>query len=449
VTIIFETVHGSRAYGALIALLSLLSACSDPSKGPPPASSPKEGVTAVLAHWDRPRHHVLEEVLARFTQETGIAVNFVPAPNERVTRMRLYTEWLNGQAPTPDVYQADVSESGLLAGHMLDLAPYLGAEGKLPIPAVMSNYRLDGRLIAMPLYTDVGVLFYRTDLLDRYGYSHPPETWDELEVMAEKIQRGERARGDAEFWGLAWPGRSDDDLFCVAIEVQASHGGGQIIEPDRSVSVNNPHTVRALTRMKGWIGRISPAGTPAYGPLDARGLWTAGDAAFLLSWPYVYARSQAEGSMIRGKLDVAEIPTGGGGHLGALGGWQLSVSRYSRHPHEAVALVRFLTGREEQVRRAVTLSGLPPTLDVYDDPEVLRANPYFARIKAAILHGTVARPWVASGPAYAKVAEAYTAAVHSVLVGEQDAGPALASLEKQLAELTGFRVGPPTPPAHP
>ena len=74
-------------------------------------------------------------------------------------------------------------------------------------------------------------------LLTKYGYRLPPQTWSELEKMAFRIQEGERAAGDQNFWGLVWPGAADECLTCLALEWQASEGGGRIIESNRTISV--------------------------------------------------------------------------------------------------------------------------------------------------------------------------------------------------------------------
>jgi trehalose/maltose transport system substrate-binding protein len=402
-------------------------------------------VTAMLGGWAAAQpQDVMRASLARFTRESGNAVRLLPSPQGKRHRLERYQQWLGEQAKTPDVYHADVTEISRLADHMVDLRPYLAKEAETLIPAVMSNYVIDGRLVAMPLYTDVGVLLYRIDLLKKYAL-HPPQTWDELRASAQRIQAGERAAGNPDFWGFSWPGAPSDDLFCAALEMQASFGGGQIVERNQTISVNNPHAAKALETMRNWVGTISPRGITAYGPDDARNLWYTGNAAFLRSWPNAYATSQNEHSVIRGKVAVTLLPSGGHGHVTTIGGWQLSVSKYSPHPQQAAALVGFLTSREQQRQRAITLSGLPLTLELYDDPEVVAANPYFRQIKEAFVGGTVSRPSTLPGREYDEVTRTYVDAVHAVLLGQTPAREALAALETRLVAITRFPSGPPLP----
>jgi trehalose/maltose transport system substrate-binding protein len=382
---------------------------------------------------------LLNASLTRYTQATGIPVRFLPAPQRKPERLEQYLAWLEAGAATPDIYQSDITEIGRLAEHMIDLRPYLGQEAQEQIPAVMAHYVIGGRLVAMPLYTDVGVLLYRTDLAAQAGYAGPPKTWDELEKMAARIQQRQRTAGNEAFWGFSWPGRAEDDLLCFALELQAAHGAGGIIEADGTISVRNPRTEQALLRARRWIGTISPRGVTAYAAADAGNLWYSGNAAFFRTWPHAYAISQEASSPIRGKVGMAALPSGGAGHFGTLGGWQLSVSKHSPHPREAAALVRALIGRDEQQVRAVQLSGLPPRLDLYEDPEILEANPYFHDVRDILLQGAVPRPTVVAGRAYQDVAAAYITAVHSVLTGQAEPQPALAALEQQIQRLLAAR----------
>jgi trehalose/maltose transport system substrate-binding protein len=421
-----------------IVLLSLLlEACTGPSV--------REPVTlTLLDEWpNKTFSETRQQELQQFTRETGIRVSVLPSPESGRQKLVLWRELLGTGASGPDVYAVDVIWPGMLAEYFLDLKPYFANEVSLQFPAITASYTVDNKLVAMAYHPDIGLLYYRTDLLRQYGYREPPRTWDELEIMAARIQAGERAKGKKQFWGFVWQGAADEGLTCDALEWQASEGGGRIIEENQTISVNNPQAIRAWQRAAHWVGSISPPGVVGYREWDSLNVWVAGDAAFMRNWPSAYVDSRAAGSPIRNKFDSALLPGGKAGRVGTLGGFGFAVSRVSVHPREALELVRYLTRRDVQVKRSRVLA-LPPTLpELYNLPEVLEPNPRFDLLSQAFGAGIVSRPSNVTGKKYQNVTDAYIQAVHSVLTGEKSAPEAAAALENELVRTTGFKTGPP------
>ena len=421
-----------------IVLLSFLpQGCTKPSVHEPVTLT-------LLEEWTNKRFsEARQQELQQFTRETGIRVSLLPSPESARQKLVLWRELLGTGASGPDVYGLDVIWPGMLAENFVDLRPYFANEVPLQFPAMTASYTVDNKLVAMAYRPDIGLLFYRTDLLRQYGYREPPKTWDELETMAARIQAGERAKGKKQFWGFVWQGAADEGLTCDALEWQASEGGGRIIEEDKTISVNNPQAIRTWQRAARWVGTISPPGVVGYREWDSLNVWVAGDAAFMRNWPSAYVDSQAPGSPILNKFDIALLPGGKAGRVGTLGGWGFAISRFSAHPREALELVRYLTQRDVQEKRFRLLSQ-PATLpELYNLPEVLRSNPRFDLLSQAFRTGIVLRPSDVSGKKYQEVSDAYIQAVHSVLTGEKRAPEAAAALENELVRTTGFKKGPP------
>src|SRR6267142_5165161 len=246
-----------------------------------------------------------EQELQQFTRETGIRVKLLPSPESAREQLALWQELLGTGASGPDVYGIDVIWPRILNDDFIDLKPHFASEISAQFPAITASYTVDNKLMAMAYRADIGLLFYRTDLLRQYGYREPPRTWDELEIMAARIQAGERAKGKKQFWGFVWQGAADEVLTCDALEWQAAEGGGRIIEEDQAISVNNPEAIRAWQRAARWVGSISPPGVVGYREWDSLNVWVAGDAAFMRNWPTAYVDSQAAGSPIQNKFDTA------------------------------------------------------------------------------------------------------------------------------------------------
>ena len=428
----------------IVSLFLFLAGCS--------GRSVHEPVTlTLLEEWSNKRFSDARQLeLQQFTQETGIRVRLLPSPDSARQRLALWKELLGTGASGPDVYGIDVIWPGILNKYFIDLEPYFAKEISLQFPAIAASYAVDKKLVAMPYRADVGLLFYRTDLLREYGYHEPPRTWDDLETMATRIQAGERAKGKKQFWGFVWQGAADEVLTCNALEWQAAAGGGRIIEENQAISVNNPQAIRAWQRAAHWVGSISPPGVIGYREWDSLNVWVAGDAAFMRHWPSANIDSKAEGSQVRNKFDITLLPGGKAGPVGTLGGWGFAVSRFSAHPHEALELVRFLTRRDVQMKRSQALSQPPVLPELYNLPEILEPNPRLDLLSRAFRAGTVSRPSNVTGEKYQDVSDAYIQAVHSVLTGEKSAPEAVAALENELVRITGFKTGPPSgKSAHP
>jgi trehalose/maltose transport system substrate-binding protein len=370
----------------------------------------------------------LDKVLSeQFTKDTGIEVRVIPRPKDATESYAAYQRMFQSQSSDVDVLMLDVIWPGAFAQHLEDLGPKLGAEAKEHIESIVENNTVNGKLIAIPWYTDFGLLYYRTDLLQKYGFSKPPETWDELEQMAKKIMDGEKAQSP-NFTGFVWQGKAYEGLSCNALEWIASHGGGGIIDEGKP-SLNNPGAIKALNRARGWVGSISPAGVTGYEEEDARNAFQGGNAAFMRNWPYAYSAGNDEKSPIKGKFDVAPLPHEPGQKSSStVGGWQLGVSKYSKNKDAAIEFVRYLTSAEAQKYRALTGSLAPTIPSAQQDPEVVKAMPFLAKAKDLT---AVTRPSNTTGAKYNEASLAFFQGVSQILQG-QDAAKVVPQIEQRL-----------------
>jgi trehalose/maltose transport system substrate-binding protein len=402
---------------AVLLLSLILSGCH--ATKPEPAT-----VSYLRLGWSQPDDlPEMESLLQQFTRETGIRVRDLPVPETTLDQLDISRRLLKQAAAGPDVLAVDVIWPGVLQPDLVDLQREVADEFPLLEPQLLRSYEADGKLAAVPYTVQVGVLQYRRDLLREYGYQGPPRTWDELEKMAARIQAGERAKGNKDFWGYVWQGAVAEALTCNAIEWQAAAGGGRIIESNRTISVNNPAAIRSWQRAKHWIGWISPPSVLAYQELDSLNIFDKGGAAFGRIWggasitrTALFRQMHWRNSLAQSITGYTTIPGGLTGGAGTLGGSGLAVSQHSSHRREALGFVRFL----------------------------IRAQIYSNQVdESAVRVKLVIRPASETGAQYEQVARAYIDTVHSVLTGEKPAPEAAAALEKELVRITGFPIGPP------
>jgi trehalose/maltose transport system substrate-binding protein len=416
--------------------------------GERPISKEPVTISFVDPEWshDLTEHTVVaDDRLKDFTQETGIGVRHLPTPETALDQLDLVRKLLRQGNSTPDVSGVDVIWPGALSEELMDLQPYLSTELSSINADVAASYTVKGKLVAVPYHSDIGVLFYRKDLLQRYGYRAPPRTWDELEQMAVKIQNGERARGQKDFWGFTWPGAAGEGLTCNALEWQISEGGGRIIEADRTISVNNPDAIRSWQRAAHWIGWISPPSVTSLQEWDAiNSFYHTGTAAFFRGWARTYLLSIRDIPSLRDRIGITSIPAGKNAQAATLGGFGLGISRSSRHSAQALQLIRFLIHREIEIEEARADYESRNWPELYDPTAILRAKRSPADTGKQQVSGVVARPSTVAGDKYEDVSRAYIQAIHSVLLGQSRAPEAAASLERELVRITGLKTGPPS-----
>ncbi|MEV4759534.1 ABC transporter substrate-binding protein [Micromonospora sp. NPDC049559] len=236
--------------------------------------------------------------------------------------------------------------------------------GTLAGPLATAQYQ--GKLYAAPKNTNVQLLWYRSDLVPR-----PPRTWDEM------IQMSQQLKAEGKPYQVITMGAQYEGLVVLYNTLTAS-AGGAIVSEDGKQAVFDPGAVKAL----GVLQRFASSGVTAPGFTnsvedDARLAFQSGDAAFQLNWPFVYPAMQEAAPDLAKKVRWARYPGVDAGTPSrvTIGGYNLAVSAYSRHPEESFDAAQCLRDAEHQKFSAIN-DGVPPTIEsVYAEPEMAKAYP--------------------------------------------------------------------------
>jgi trehalose/maltose transport system substrate-binding protein len=439
--------RGVLVIAALIAAVALVAALSIAAAGsagtsavkPPAVANAKalkakyggESITWVADNAVGRSHTRDLQLASRFTKDTGIKVKVVPHPAASDASYSQLARNFSSKSSAIDVMMLDVVWVGAFAPYLVNLKPALAKEAKAHAQGIIQNNTIGGKLIAMPWFGDFGILYYRTDLLRKYGYKSPPKTWAQLGTMAKKIQEGERA-DNPNFYGFVYQGNAYEGLTCDALEWVASAGGGHFVDGGKA-SLNNAKAIAILNLQRSWVGDIAPRGVTSYDEEGARNAFAGGNAAFLRNWPYAYAANQS--TPVKGKFDVTVLPhTGSNPSVGTVGGWQLGVSQYSKHIGAATELVRYLTSAAVQKYDAIFNTNVPTIPAVARDKAVVKANPYLKPEIANVAR--VTRPAKYLGTKYAQGSQYIYQGINQILNG-QDAKNVVPRIDQQLNRLLG------------
>lgn len=367
------------------------------------------------------------ERLARDFEELhpGVVVDLVEGPNATDLRENLYTASLLAGDPSFDLVYMDVTWTPKLADWLVPLEGEISpAELSELLPQAVEAGRFRGHLYRVPVRTDVGLLFYRKDLLQAAGLA-PPQTFDDLSRAARRLQ------SPPGLWGFVWQGSQYEGLVCTYLEVLRGHGGFWVDPRTLEVGLDRDEAVAALeflTRCRSGEGAISPPGVTAYKEDESRRLFQDGRAVFLRNWPYVWRLSQASGSPVAGKVGVLSmVRDARGTSAGTLGGWGFGVSRFGRQPGLAVEFVRHVVSLPGQRALCRETGYAPARVEAYADPALLEANPLLPDL-LRIHARAAARPVI---PGYAMASDVLQRHLSAALAGLASPRDALSAAARE------------------
>jgi multiple sugar transport system substrate-binding protein len=385
-------------------------------------------VTVVLGISPREIGGVMEEHIARFEVENpGIKVEWLKMPGVPGEQHSQYVTQLVAKSPTPDVIAMDLIWPGEFASNqwLTPLSAYFPPYDQVEfIDNITSAAVLDDEVYAAPLYINGLHLYYRTDLLEKYGFQ-PPATWEELVLQAKHITENEKdpmLRGYVSMWAKI------EGLFMNYLQFLWGNGGSFFDEAG-NVIVNNSVGTDALQFMQDMLYKheIVPDSVLGYRPDDARVLFQQGRAVFMVVQDFVWPMLTGPDSEVADVVDFTRVPYFEGHEMTdtvCLGGWLLGINRFSQHRAEAWKLIEFMTDHEAQLRMAVVTGNLPTRRAVYDDERLHKEFPAARQQYDDFSVGNV-RPSAELGAKYPEVSEIMQTEIHAALLRQKTAKQAL------------------------
>ena len=339
----------------------------------------KETERIVFLTWKPNQPEVWNSLIEQFHREhPQIRVNVQVGPHSSTEYHAVVTQRLKNKDASVDVFFMDViwPPEFASAGWALNLTSRFSAEEQKAFLAPTITANTYGKNIyGVPCYLAAGLFYYRADLLDKYKFD-PPRSWNEMLSQGEAIVKGE---GDPSLHIYSAQFKQYEGLVCNMLEFIWSCGGGVVDLLTRSVLLDQPASVEAVTFVRDQIiGMAAPRGAVNYEEPESLEVFIQGRAVFHRNWPYAWAvANDPEKSRVAARVGVGALPAfGGHAPASTLGGWQFGISRWSQHPDEAWAFVRFMTSPDSQRRLALD-GGLAPTrTGVYDDPQVTEKMPH-------------------------------------------------------------------------
>jgi multiple sugar transport system substrate-binding protein len=423
-------------FAMMLAFMLVLAACSSDEQGSEGGNdeedkeSSEEKVTIVYAR-GQDATNATDKIIEAFEKEhPNINVEFREMPSDSGAQHDAYVTALNGKSSEIDVMDLDVvwPAEFAQAGYVMALDRFIQNDG-IDLgeynEGAMSAANFNGKQWAMPKFIDAGMLFYRTDIVEE---GNVPQTWDDLMTQASELQ-GEKGTK----FGYLMQAKQYEGLVCNAVEFIASYGGA-IVDENGEVVVDSEDTIQGLTKLVEVANSdFVPENITTFTEPESHTSFIEGESPFIRNWPYQYAlANDEEQSEIVGNVGVAPLPAGDEGSAAALGGWMTAINAFTEHPKEAWEFLKFMTGPEGQKISAIH-GGLAPTIpSLFEDEEILEANPFFKEegfVNA--LENAVSRPVV---PNYPEISEIIQIEVSKAIAGEVTPEEAAKNMQTKIEE---------------
>lgn len=375
----------------------------------------------------------LQPLVDRFEEENpDIRIDMVEGPNAADNIENLYTtSFLLGDSPYDLVYSDVVwIPKFAAAGWLLDLSDRISdAELDEFSEADVRSGLYDGGLYRIPFRSDVGMLYYRTDILNQLN-QEPPETFEELINISQQAQE----QMDVE-WGYVWQGLQYEGLVTNFVEIVHGYGGFWIDADSLEVGLDQPEAIEAVEFMRNVIQEaVTPTGITNYLEEDSLRVFENGNAVFLRNWPYAWAELNKDDSEVSGEVALKSMVHAPNEEAAAtLGGWGFGVAKSTQNPDAAWKVVEYFTSEETQKQFVLEYAYLPSRPALFEDSEILSKFPHYSKLRQ-VVDVAVPRPPVGQ---YAQLSDILQRYLSSAITGQMSPEAAMEAAAGESRRVVG------------
>jgi ABC-type glycerol-3-phosphate transport system substrate-binding protein len=375
-----------------------------------------------------------------------------------------------------DVVGIDVVWTGFFAenGWIIPLDSYVTTtEMNQFVGGMVEACTYNGHYYAYPYFMNLGILWYRQDLMTKYGFV-PADfaTWEGLKDVANSIlnnESGMLTKDDADLVGYVGQFDNYEGGVCNFFEVAGSNGATDLISGNTVNIYPNSDLEDAMTFFQGlfppqytgvqgnltqWFanGTLNPENSgynsyiiPRTGLVSDEGssigIWTQNKSIFMRQWTFAYGSSLDNGI----DFGIAPLPHFAGASnyaTSCVGGAILTVPKFIDAAHKAAAvnLTKYLGMDHAQRIELVNTSNFPALKSIYDSPP---AGFAWVQDWKDQLDQTLSRPVEAD---YPLISSAISNNFNNILSGGKTATQGLKDMQTTIDEIL---AGAPTVPGIP
>ncbi|MGW7486954.1 ABC transporter substrate-binding protein [Streptomyces sp. NPDC054786] len=418
--------------GAALAGLASVAACGGSVSGTVTGGKPSfEGRGPITYVAGKDTSGVIQHVLDRWNKlHPKEKVTFIQLPTDPDAQRQQMIQNAQTKSDAYTVLSLDAVWTSEFAAHRwVDRLPEdRFALRQMLKPIVKTGEYRDG-LYAVPMSSDGGMLYYRTDLLKKAGIARPPVTWAEMKADCAKVKKLPEAKGMSCYAGQF----QKYEGLTVNVAEAVNSAGGVVTDAKGRPHLDSPRARKGLDFLvDSFKDGTIPKDALTYLEEDGRRAFQSGKLVFLRNWPYMYAlASKKDGSSkVAGKFSAAPLPGLDGPGTSSLGGHNMALSASAENKATAIDFMKFFASQEIQRFTLSRAPGAPTYHALYNDPKLIKQYPYLPTLKKSVLRA-VPRPRVFQ---YGDVTAAIQQEAFAALTGSKSSAQALKDLQKTLQQ---------------
>jgi multiple sugar transport system substrate-binding protein len=343
-----------------------------------------------------PFETALEKMWDSFCEKNGctLQVEMVPMElhvlHDETLQQRGLKEgkWDIAHINTNWLYEAHVT------GSIENLKPYIADNPPDDFPrgwskSLLSMQQFDDDIVGLPFHDGPECLVYRKDLFDdekeqkRFFEQHkkqlaPPTSWDDFFTIAQFFNRPAE-----NLYGTIFAGYPDGHNTVYDFGLQLWTRNGELVNRDSVVDINTDAALSGLEFYRNVLqhkAAIHPCCKQA-DSVEAGMAFARGEVAMMVNWfGFASMCEVIEESVVKGKVDITNIPKGDGGRSASLNVyWLYAIGSGSKHKDVAYEFIRYATNADND--KLLTLEGgIGCRLSTWNDPEVNKTVPYYHKL---------------------------------------------------------------------
>jgi multiple sugar transport system substrate-binding protein len=287
------------------------------------------------------------------------------------------------------------------------------------------------KLVAIPLYIDIGLMYYRKDILKNHKNYFEKKNQLENSLSWSDFIKLRKELPEMNNYYYMFPAKNYEGLVCSFVELLINQNS-DFFNKD-SISFDNKEGRTALKLLVDAVNslKISPMDITGFDEFQCFQYALNNDIPFVRGWPaqlkhYKYLIKDTSKFEL---FDIAAVPHLDGHNIGSvLGGWNLMIPRNSDKKWESFQFIYFLL-REENQRILAEKGGYIPIISkLFEDEDFLSKNEEYYYYQKLIEKG-IHRPFLDD---YTKISDVISYYTNQAIKKEISIDDALNEMTRQV-----------------